>query len=306
MEHSPCCLCCGKIGLGCADRNRKRIFAAGILLNLFAMFLAILSAVGGLSTSGGVMTAIPWVYGKGTMQQYIGAIEVEVHVGITARYDVVDCASAFNGTECESVLSSLGFEHTGGQTYERSLEWRDEFACETFNEQETQTLCENCRDDLVPKSTLIVGILTQLPTIATDLQRATRFGDVNCQATLGFLTNVVSLVSTMTALLAFRWSCWHVMPDTLGNATMEWHLGIGFRCLILATLIKVFDAAFHAIVPTPREKWEKPPKDITDVADYMALSAPSQEAMSVEDDVVVVRKVKESEQLSPARSVISV
>lgn len=284
IEHSACCLFCGKFGLSCAgkQRPRKRLLSAGILLNTLALLLTIVAAIGGLSISGGTLRPLRWVHGRATLQvsNLMGAnvtLSMDTYMGIRARYDVVNCSGV---TKCSQLMSAKGFTPVGDGSYEHVLNWDDESTCRRLELAGVAQLCEQCKDSLFSQSSLVLGILTSFPTIATDLQRATLYGDVNCQATMGFISNLISLVSTMVPLLLFRKDCYSNMPEAVsspsGSAPVEWHVGIGFQCLIIATLVKVFDALFHAMIPTPREKWVRPPEGIVDVEDYMALSAPRQ------------------------------
>lgn len=74
-----------------------------------------------------------------------------------------------------------------------------------------------------------MAAVSQIPTITTDLQRSTRYCDVNCQKTMGIVTNVLSLFSSMSALMAFRNSCYSSLPtDLSGHGTLHWSIGIGF------------------------------------------------------------------------------
>lgn len=49
----------------------------------------------------------------------------------------------------------------------------------------------------------IMGAITQIPQMTTDLQRSTRFGDVNCQATMGAVTSFWGTYSGISSLASF-------------------------------------------------------------------------------------------------------
>ena len=61
--------------------------------------------------------------------------------------------------------------------------------------------------------------------------------------------------------------------DFIGGeiVTIDWDLGLGFRSLVIALIVKMIDLICHCLVPTPAERWVKPDKDVQDVTDYMKI-----------------------------------
>ena len=49
--------------------------------------------------------------------------------------------------------------------------------------------------------------------VATDLQRATPYGDVNCQRAMGILTSSYGLFSGLRSMRDFADSCWREQPE---------------------------------------------------------------------------------------------
>eukprot|EP00966_Prymnesium_polylepis_P248048 5735667-Prymnesium_polylepis.1 len=49
----------------------------------------------------------------------------------------------------------------------------------------------------------------------TDLQRATAYGDINCQKLFGFTTSVFGCLSGLGSMVTFANSCWKDLPDTI-------------------------------------------------------------------------------------------
>jgi len=80
------------------------------------------------------------------------------------------------------------------------------------------------------------------------------------------------------------------LPTKISSTTLKWDMGIGFRCLIVATILKLFDMTLHLLLPTPAPRALKPPKDVTELVDFMMLGihenpstleqAPKQERMN--------------------------
>merc|ERR1712151_1445828 len=120
--------------------------------------------------------------------------------------------------------------------------------------------------------------------MATNCQRSTMYGDVNCQATLGFLSNVFSLVMNLITLTTFRDACYKDLPNSVSQGgftvDVDWSLDVSFAFIVVATFIKLSDALTHILLKTPEARWTKPPTEMKDVGDYLMLACqPKQEGM---------------------------
>lgn len=248
-EFSPCCVFCGKLGVRQCTAQRKPVFTFAAAVNLASLILCIIAALSGFATEASTLERLPWVKGTGKQCIQGSCADVSVYIGITARY----------------VTST-----SGGVTTSQVSKWDDGATCNALD-QTSNDICKKCKDNLIAKSSLIFGIIGAFPTIATDLQRTTIFGDVNCQNTMGIVTNLFSFVMTLWSLISFRIACYMDLPDKYGGATMDWDMGPGFRCLMLAVIIKLIDVICHLLVQTPQERWRKPEKELTSVTDYMKL-----------------------------------
>jgi len=79
------------------------------------------------------------------------------------------------------------------------------------------------------------------------------------------------------------------LPKKVDGITMKWEVAIGFQCLVVATILKLFDMTLHFLLPTPAPRAQKPPKDVTELVEFMMLGtkqnsatleqAPKQEVM---------------------------
>lgn len=215
-EHSACCRACGEwpspgslacracVGL-CGPNyghdNRFCVMMVGVATNLLALLL-ILVATLAYSKNDLVVEAVPWA--KATVDQSIGPHDVhgEFYVGITRG------------------VQRLTLD--GADAVKSGFDWDNDAACARpnvtngtyFTQPSLQETCETCKDAIGEVTTLaILGALTQIPTIATNLQRATPFGDVNCQRAAGIGTNLFGLFSTCLSLRAFAESCWRDLPE---------------------------------------------------------------------------------------------
>eukprot|EP00927_Polykrikos_kofoidii_P048492 TRINITY_DN42766_c0_g1_i1.p1 TRINITY_DN42766_c0_g1~~TRINITY_DN42766_c0_g1_i1.p1 ORF type:complete len:378 (+),score=51.63 TRINITY_DN42766_c0_g1_i1:34-1167(+) len=277
-EHSIMCRSCGMIGHRRADHNRKKVMGFGTFMNAIALVLCILGAVGGLASDRGTLRALTWVHGEGYVLGddgvRIGTISIQISTKVrTARVEI----EGIDNVRKQKLISS-GFEELSQGVFDRTISWgKDEDSCKLVNEW--REACESCQSNTPATSTLILSIITQFPTMATNLQRSTRFGDVNCQKTMGVITNVFSLLSSLSSMLLYRRACYTDMPEKAMGTEIEWRLGIGFRCIMITTLIKIVDATCHAVLPTPRQRWRPPEEKIRDVADYMLLAPPVAEDM---------------------------
>merc|ERR1712039_783699 len=115
-------------------------------------------------------------------------------------------------------------------------------------------VCNSCRKSAAETITFaIMGVITQIPQITTDLQRSTAFGDVNCQATMGFLTSLWGCFSALMSLRSFAAGCWHQEPPHIRYIPIifKFEPGAAFICLVIASVLKLWDAFCHVIVSTP-------------------------------------------------------
>merc|ERR1712100_826850 len=108
-------------------------------------------------------------------------------------------------------------------------------------------------------------------SLTTNLQRATRYGDVNCQKSLGVFGNFLSMITTLVAAAAWSAACYKNLPRALFGVTMEWSHGAGVLCLVFGTLVKVPDALGNLLIRTPEKRWKEQVGPIADLADYLDL-----------------------------------
>merc|ERR1712218_90405 len=157
----------------------------------------------------------------------------------------------------------------GGGMYELVGEWNDENTCKKSLMVDACTECVNSA--VGTSATVITSVITYWPQLLTDLQRSTRFGDVNCQSAMGATTAILpGTLTSLAALSAFAAICKSAMPVEFHGTSIHWNLGPGFICLLIATLLKVVDFFYHMALPTPPARWQKPTGEAaTDIVEYM-------------------------------------
>jgi len=269
IESNFVCRSCGRLGLQAARDFRKPLMISAAAVNFLGCILSIFAAVGLASSYGGLMFG-HWVYGEITIVD----MPLKMYLGVSSRVFVVECAS----DDCISFLSGTDFTDEGDNIYAKE----EDITCSnSFGSDAIMDMCEECKENLYAESTLILGIITYWPTILTDFQRSTEFGDVNCQKFFGIFTGLLSTFMSLSAISAYADACYSSLPTSVdvdvdgvitytGLIDISWSMGGCFGCLIAATFLKLIDVAIHIIVPTPPSRHEPIGSDVTDVTKYMA------------------------------------
>jgi len=224
-----------------------------------AAWICILLSVLGLSTTPSVVQTFAWAKGRAENPYFTATI----HVGLRNR--VVQLEPAPNVSLPRDVPSTI------------TTSWQDEESCSIYSMNET---CQACQDAVGATSTwAITSLLTQTVQVATDLQRTTPFGDVNCQKVMGVVTGLYGLISGLMALADFANHCWRTQPRTfsistypeVGTIESSFEAGPGTILIAIATVLKIVDVICHALVPTPTPRHAKPPSSIGPLPEYLVL-----------------------------------
>jgi len=288
IEWSTCCRFCGSSGFRSAEKLRSTIMLLAFAVSFFSWILLIYPLLG-LSMTPRLIRAGAWA--QGSVHIPGRGNPFEVHVGLKGRVDTVDCNAAWNQTLClENVhrAEALPFVPQGGGVFSRLVPWSKTGSCPDpagslatrlrgdVPDTSSASPCQRCRASAAETVTFaIMGAVTQIPQMTTDLQRATRFGDVNCQSTMGFATSLFGCFSALMSLRSFGFSCWKTFPDaSVGTDMPLLRMGAGpaFWCLVVASVLKLVDALAHFVVPTPVARRTTPPKGVQDLESYMRLA----------------------------------
>mmetsp|Transcript_1857 Transcript_1857/g.5281 ORF Transcript_1857/g.5281 Transcript_1857/m.5281 type:complete len:353 (-) Transcript_1857:405-1463(-) len=260
FESSPCIRWSGKVGFTWAARNRGPIFLFAAGISFIAWICIILSALA-LSESDTLVQGFAWAKGSAEAPDKFFAT---VYLGMRNRVVILDPIPPFElPPDVPTIIDT---------------NWWDD-ACSAYSINAT---CERCRDGMPTTSTMIItSILTQTIQIATDLQRSTPYGDVNCQKVMGIVTGLYGLFSGLLSLRSFADSCWNVQPDMfsiqnypeIGDLHLDLGPGPGVILMFVATALKAVDVLLHLITPTPLARRRKPPTSLGALPEYLAHPA---------------------------------
>lgn len=197
------------------DKNRGYVMLFAAFVSFFAMILTLIAMLA-ISTKNQTVKDTAWT---------IGTIN--------------------GGGEIWVGLSEVIFSVNGG---EQSIKWKSQ-DCE-FD------YCRDCKDACDSTyNAVIISLITCLPQLLTDIQRSTRRGDLNCQKVMGVVTGILGTLSSLSSLSAYADGCIHNLPtyDATG-ASISYHFGPGFACLLLATLLKPIDVFVHLVTPVVHDE----------------------------------------------------
>lgn len=270
-EHNAVCRMAGGLGLPCADRNRARVMITACVFSSVGWLLMLVS-VSGLAQHDAVVKALPWA--TASVEEAWG--EATFRIGILRRTHHVDISHG-----------GVSYAEDGGHG------WFDGDACSRpnsvmqYSEPPLNQSCASCGDAAGQISFFVaVSLLTQIVQVATDLQRATPYGDVNCQRAMGILTSSYGLFSGMRSMGDFADSCWREQParfeliDSDGqvelSSDVEWQPGVGYLCMLVGVLLKSVDVLCHLLVPTPAPKRRPlaPGERFGKLAEYLQATCP--------------------------------
>lgn len=267
VESSCCCRKFGEIGLDALTHCRKPIFSVLILCNFASLVLGIVAALV-VSSSYSTLKRGHWTSGDLEWPTYDGdRVNLHVFWGTNTRFIEYNCADFSNQTQCQANMDAAGFTEEDDGIYALGLDWEEDgcgsndiglnISGARFSEI-METACEECKDSQFAVFGIIVSIIGQLPTMATDCQRSTEFGDVNCQKFMGVASNVVTLLANIASILSYRSACYSDLEDSYEyqgeTYKMDWYLGAGWRCLIVTMIVKIIDATGHLLIKTPSSR----------------------------------------------------
>lgn len=160
--------------------------------------------------------------------------------------------------------------------------------------------CQSCADSssgLI--TTLVMSVISVLPTITTDVLRMYPNYDVNCQKFFGTIISTISMLLSILTYYKYTNECFSVfyegvVPYYLNQtvATGEffddepivetyfgWTAGPGVICMFVATGLKIIDIIAMLMVPTPQitrdhelqKEYERLYKDIDSTAGVIVV-----------------------------------
>jgi hypothetical protein len=251
LEQNIVCESWGRVGCVPAEsiKMRKYLFAFGLFANIISFALTLF----GLSASSNDFERLQKSAFSSGIVNIFNISSAELFATVTM--DVGLSAVAFSNplTVGEQVYS---FDEFCDQT-ELASRYLDEDQCSS---------CEDVSGGLI--TTLIISLITILPTIFTDVLRMYPNYDLNCQKFVGSTISTFSLIMSLSTYLGYNNQCFESFYDgtiffdadsnVVNNesqaaflANFDWEAGNGLICIFVATFIKVVDILANVLVPTP-------------------------------------------------------
>lgn len=219
FEHNILLRTFGRVGFAACDRYRKPIFLTAFVFSMLGWVFSIAAAFA-YTTNDQTVRNVAWGIGDvadGSLTYYVGLEEL-----------VID-----DNNNGESGFRSGTIAWVGEQACTRAVQFRANSLGGALVEAENGVMphCRTCRNTAVYTCVrlAIVSCITQVFQITTDLQRTTRYGDLNCQKMFGFATSLYGLVSTIETLRVFRLFC------GLKSAMPPWELSTSLNVTIVDT-----------------------------------------------------------------------
>jgi hypothetical protein len=256
LEQNPFCESVGKVG--CVDHDdskiRRRLIIFGVLANVASFFLTVFACFAITQDFDLLHTAS---FSRGTAFNADSSSVVYSYVDIGLKAVAI-----------ESLGASDSQIPPGKYVYRF-----DEFCDLATNGLERYLPAEDCdkcneaSGSLV--STLILSMITTIPTIGTDTLRLFPNYDVNCQKFFGTILSFVSMILSLVTFLKYNQSCFATFYDGIvpfylngtvasedadgpvGLVDFDWNAGKGLICMYAAAALKAVDILVLAIIPTP-------------------------------------------------------
>jgi hypothetical protein len=219
-DHSFCCVRIGKWGFRLFDSHRKPIMLS---LAFLAVVSAILSLIPIISMSHRPSVVMNTCWTKGTISSTQGA-DTNLYIG----------------------LSTVVFQ-TGDNLI--AHDWKSSNC--TNIDYSNRDYCEQCNSACdATIRVAILNFLTSLPTIATDLKRSTRQGDLNCQKFMSILTGVVGTATTLSSISLFLDGCFRHLPEySVDGRIISYSFGPGLICILVPQILKPLDVLVNLFTP---------------------------------------------------------
>lgn len=219
-ETSTPCRMLGEVGVNEAPfgiPRHKWMYTAAII-NTCCLAMLIAGAFG-ISTSESILADTYW--------SSVDVGPATLYIGPNAIYTKV------TGPASEAAALNITDD---------TLKWSDIDCDEDSFDPDQCDSCKSAASGTV--ATAIVGTITTIPAIQTDIQRSTRAGDLNCQKFMALFTGLAGGLSSMVTLLNYADGCWNV-------SGFDTTMGPGFILQLIGTILKFVDIPFHMLLQTP-------------------------------------------------------
>ena len=228
------------------DALRQKILSIGIAANVIGFFLTLVACC---SISTNFDTLMRTAFSSGTAESSNSTIDgVKIAIGLRA--------AALDTPHQGQVVWSFD-EFCGLEGLDQYSLWED---------------CQACADvssGLV--ISVIISLITYMPTVFTDITRMYSNYDVNCQKVFASFVACFNMLMSLYTWVGYTNSCFAsfyegeipydrqqnvLSPDEASQAFIsfdfKWRPGPGLFCIAAATVLKAVDILCHCIIPTPK------------------------------------------------------
>lgn len=127
--------------------------------------------------------------------------------------------------------------------------------CSNFEVADSDNFCDDCKSSCLGAVSMVISnLITTFPNIKGNLTRSTRKYDRNCEKTMSLITGFIGTLTTLTALSLYADVCGRHLPDTVLGRNIDYEIGPGFVCLLVATLLKPIDVIINLLTPVPEQQ----------------------------------------------------
>jgi len=264
LEQNCVCETIGRIGIVRPDDKygRRWLMRIGLITQVIGLILTAIACFA-ISTEYNLLSSLS--YTKGVVTAPNLAEDVELAIGLRAV--------AFNNPNPGAVGKTvITFEEfcslTPAQTRNGTGPEFDAQVLSTYLNPRDCGECAAVSGSMV--SSLVMSLVSYLPTIFTDVLRMYPNYDVNCQKAFGMIVAIFGLLMAINTWLTYMGSCVNnfydgfvpysangeiLLRENAANALnyldFNWTEGTGLICLIIATFLKIVDIVCHFLLPTP-------------------------------------------------------
>jgi hypothetical protein len=214
-EENTACSTIGKFGLSSFDRHRGKIMLTACFLSIVSVILDIVPIVSTSFNRSDVQNTA-WTYGESESgdKLWIGLNMVVVEVN--------------------------------GKTSE--FGWNSD-TCSTL-ELTNQDFCHDCKSScLRAEAMVIINLINSFPNIKGNIERSTRVGDRNRVKVPTLVTGIIGTVTVLIALSTYSKVCHDNLPHEIGGESIDYMVGPGFICLLVATLLRPINIIVNLLMP---------------------------------------------------------
>lgn len=226
-----CCRIVGGISIPALERHHHRAIEAAVVVAGLGTVLALFACVGAFA-SGDTLELLPWVVARTpAMRTWVGVTHfcIESLDGKLERLDGKSTCHAWANTDCSKLLNNRE-------------------ACEVARHGRTLVI--------IP---IIIGTVTYFKFLFNTYKRYTG-NDSNCCKTMSCFSAFFGGLNFLTTLSTY----WATSVVTINGLYVlrdgEVRAGIGFVCMSIAMVLKIFAGVIHLALPVARLEDARPEK----------------------------------------------